>query len=131
MNEKEKSGLSVYYMKKSKETFSEAEFLFANNYYNAAVNRLYYSCFYAVSGLLICNDINAKKHSGLRQMFGLHFISTGIIDVESGKFFTELFELRQDADYESYFDLDKPEVMVLFEPAMKLISQIEQILLKP
>ena len=61
-------------------------------------------------------------------MFGLHFVSTGIISKETGKFYTELFELRQDGDYESYKEFEAQEIIVLLAPAKNLISQIEAVL---
>ncbi|MTI86159.1 MAG: HEPN domain-containing protein [Firmicutes bacterium] len=38
----------------------EAELLIQHNHFNAAVNRLYYACFYIVSALLVLTD----THSG-------------------------------------------------------------------
>jgi len=42
--------------------------------------------FIAVSALLIANNLQAKKHSGVKQFFGLHFINAGIINKYFGKF---------------------------------------------
>jgi uncharacterized protein (UPF0332 family) len=61
-------------------------------------------------------------------MFGLHFVSTGIVAKEIGKFYTELFELRQDSDYESYFEFEVQEVIVLLPPAKNLITEVGRIL---
>lgn len=43
-----------------------------NEFWNASINRIYYACFYAVSGLLLKYDINTSTYKGIRQMFGLH-----------------------------------------------------------
>lgn len=125
MTNDEKKDLVAHKMKRANDTFNEVDYLIKNNFLNTAVNRLYYSCFYAVTALLINNDIQTKKHSGVKQMFGLHFVITGLINKETGKFYTEIFELRQDSDYESYFEFEVQEVIDLLEPTKNLITQIE------
>ena len=58
-------------------------------------------------------------------MFGLHFIKTGIISKELGKFYSELFDLRLTGDYEDFLDHTKEDVIELIDPVNKLISEIE------
>lgn len=126
MNSHENSELVAYKLTRAKNTLKEAELLIDNKMWNAAVNRIYYACFYAVSGLLISKDIMAKKHSGVIQMFGLHFINTGIINKETGKFYSIVFDMRQSGDYNDYFNFEEAEVTCLFEPAKSFILEIEQ-----
>jgi uncharacterized protein (UPF0332 family) len=94
------------------------------------VNRLYYACFYAVSALLASKEIYSKSHSGIKQMFGLHFVTTGIIDEKLSKFYTKIFSLKQSGDYEDFCDYEKADVLELIEPAKELVNKIEQILYK-
>jgi uncharacterized protein (UPF0332 family) len=88
-----------YRFKRAEESLDEALILAERMKWNAVVNRLYYSCFYAVISLLIKNDMEAKTHDGVRSLFGLHFINTGIIDKKYGKFYSILFDYRQKGDY--------------------------------
>lgn len=125
MNHQDKAELVKYRLKRARETYNEVEILVKNELWNTAVNRLYYSCFYAVIALLAAHDIEAQSHSGARQMFGMHFIKTGKIDAESGRFLARLFGLRQIGDYDDFIDFDREKVMELLEPADKLISAIE------
>jgi uncharacterized protein (UPF0332 family) len=120
----------VALLSKATTSFDEAKLLLDNNYYNTAVNRIYYACFYAINALLINRSITAKSHSGVKQMFGLHFVTPGIISKELGKFYTEIFEMRQEGDYEFFTFFEKEEVTVLLAPAQQLIKQIESILSK-
>jgi uncharacterized protein (UPF0332 family) len=128
MNQEERQKLVKYRIKKARATFSEVFLHIENKLWNTAVNRLYYACYYAVIALLIDKDIHAQTHSGVRQMFGLHFIKTGIIDKEAGKFYTDIFDLRQTGDYDDYIDFKKEDVLELIEPANELISKIETLL---
>jgi len=63
-------------------------------------------------------------------MFGLHFISPGVISKEGGKLYTELFDMRRKGDYEDLIYFLKEEVVPLVEPARQLILEIEAVLSK-
>ena len=123
MNPQDKKELIKYRLAKARETFTEVDILIENRLWNTAVNRLYYSCFYAVIALLADQEIETLTHGGVRQMFGLHFIKTGLIDTDSGRFYTRLFDLRQTGDYDDFIDFDRQKVLELVEPANKLITQ--------
>jgi uncharacterized protein (UPF0332 family) len=77
MTSNERKQLVIYRINKAKETFNEIDVLIENKLWNTAINRLYYTCYYAVIALLINNKIETLTHTGTRQMFGFHFIKTG------------------------------------------------------
>ena len=89
MKDSDRKELVTYRLNKAKETISEIELHLQNEFWNTSVNRMYYACFYAVSALLINDEIKAQTHAGVRQMFGLHFVKTGKIEIELGKFYTD------------------------------------------
>lgn len=75
---KEETGdLIKYRINRSLETLIEAETMIKNGFWNAAVNRIYYSCYYVVSGLLLKKSIETNSHKGLRQMFWTSFCANG------------------------------------------------------
>jgi uncharacterized protein (UPF0332 family) len=84
-----------YRIQSAKETLKAAKLLSDNSHWNSAINRLYYTCFYAISALLYKYDINANSHAGLKHQFTLHFIKTEVIDKELGRVFVQLFDWRQ------------------------------------
>jgi len=96
--------------------------------WRTAANRLYYACYYAVSALLIKNDLIAHTHKGVINQLGLHFVKNGLISIEKGRFFKELFYLRQDGDYDDWFDIREQDVKPLIEPAKKFIEEIENLI---
>lgn len=106
-------------------TLQAANLLFDNGYYNSAINRLYYSVFYAVNALLVVNGINPQSHSGSKSQFSLYFIKTGQLDIKFGKLLARLYDWRQKGDYENLFDFDSEAVSDLFEPVTEMIQQIE------
>ena len=129
MNDLQRWELADYRMKKATATFSEVALLIENELWNTSVNRLYYACFYAVSALLIFNNIPSKTHSGVRQLFGLHFVKPGIVEKETGKFFSYLFDQRQTGDYDDFYDFKKEDVLELIEPTKALLFVIEKLII--
>jgi len=113
-----------YRFHRAEESFDEALILSEKERWNTVINRLYYSCFYAVIALLLKNDVETQTHDGARTQFGLHFIKTGKIDKAYGKLFTKLFDYRQKGDYGDLFDYDEDIVKPLIEQVKEFIGEI-------
>ena len=73
-----------YRFQRAIESFDEALILAENKRWNAVVNRLYYSSFYAVIALLLKNNIETNTHDGARTQFGFCFIKTVKIEKKYG-----------------------------------------------
>ena len=67
-------------------------------------------------------------HAGVKAMFGLHFVSKGIVPIEHGKTFNTLFEKRHSSDYEAFAYCDKTLVDDLTPLAEAFISQIKELI---
>lgn len=128
LDEQSRLGLIHYRMERTSEAMEEARILAENGYYNAAVNRLYYACFYATQALLLKHHIAATTHAGVKSMLGLHFVSKGIISIEHGKTFNTLFEKRHSSDYEAFTYCDKDLINDLTPLAKAYISKIKELL---
>ena len=97
-----KIALINYRTERAYETLNEAQYNADGGFYVAAINRMYYACYYAVIALLLKYEISAQTHSGVRSMLGLHFVSKGIVSKEDGKTFNDLFEKRHSGDYDDF-----------------------------
>ncbi|MGB4415637.1 MAG: HEPN domain-containing protein [Paludibacter sp.] len=86
------TALVAYRLERAKDTIQEAVDMLEKDHYNAAINRLYYACYYAVSALLVKTDIQAHTHSGVKQMFGMSFIVNGKLPRIYNVTYTELFD---------------------------------------
>ena len=117
-----------YRMAKSRETILEVETLIENEYWNTAINRMYYACFYAVGALLVKNGVQTNSHRGVRQQFGQLFIRTGKISKELGKHFSDLFEKRHKGDYNDFYDYEEETVNRLFPESKELIRKIDELI---
>lgn len=128
LDEESKKALIAYRIQRAYETLKEAKVMIRESFYNAAVNRLYYACYYASVALLLKYDIKTQTHNGVKTMLGLHFVSTGKISIKAGKTFTTLFEKRHSGDYDDFVYCDKEMVEELYPQAEVFISTIESLI---
>lgn len=119
---------SAYRLQRAKETILEVETLIEGRFWNAAISRMYYACFYAVGALLIKHGIEVSTHAGLRQMFGKNFVKEGKFDSKLAKHYTELFEKRNKGDYNDFFDYDEETTKSLFPITKEFVQTIEELL---
>ena len=117
--------LIKYKLERSDETLEEAKIMLRSSHLFGAANRIYYACFYAVSALLLSKDLSSPKHSGVLSLFNRHFVKTGLIPVELGKFYSRLFDTRTESDYADLITIDLKEIQdnlktaEIFIPAVK------------
>jgi uncharacterized protein (UPF0332 family) len=126
----QKKELINYRLARAKETLNEVEWNIEKDFLSSAINRLYYASYYSIIALLTYYDIDTKTHSGVKQMFGLHFIKTGIVNSDSGKFYTDIFNMRHKGDYDDFIEFKKEDVLDLLISDKNLFLSIESILLK-
>ena len=124
MNPQERQELVEYRIHKARETFNEVSLHVENKLWNTSVNRLYYACYYAVIALLVDKDIHAQTHSGVRQMFGLHYVKTGLISKDLAKYYTDLFDRRQTGDYDDFVLYNEETVLSLYKQAKGFIDRM-------
>ena len=116
-----------YRLERAKEALGEAEVLLDNDHLNAAVNRLYYACFYAVSGLLLTEGQSAAKHSGVRALFDTNWVKSGRVPKDAGRFYHRLFDLRQKGDYADLTTFPPDDVRKWQESAAHFVETISAV----
>ena len=117
-----------YRLSRAMETYEEAILLSRENHWNAAANRLYYACFYAINALLLKNGLSFNTHNGVKTEFHKRYVKTEIISKQSGRSYSRLFNLRQEGDYLDFKRLEKEDVESYFQEAEKLIKEITGLL---
>ncbi len=108
MNEKEKK-LAEYRMKQSDEALRSGNTLLKADDCRGAINRFYYSAFYAVQALLLLKGKEAKTHSGNLYLFREEYIKTEVFPQETNQTLTRLFEERLEGDYGFVEEPDQEE----------------------
>lgn len=121
----ERAAVVAYRIEKSFSALEHAKGNAGMGYWEVTANRLYYSAYYAVSALLIRNGFSAQTHSGIIQMFGKNFVKTGIVPLEYGHFYSQLFSMRMTGDYDDFNCLTQEEVEPLIEKTASFISFVK------
>ena len=127
LQDKDRIEIIRYRIENAHRTLNEVQLHIDNGFYNTAMNRMYYACYYAASALLVAKHITTKSHDGVKQMFGLHFVKTGIVSEELGRFYSRLFDKRSKGDYEDLFDNTRETCENAFPDAKKLVVRLSQL----
>ncbi|MEM6838673.1 MAG: HEPN domain-containing protein [Cyanobacteria bacterium P01_C01_bin.120] len=117
-----------YRLRRAQETLVDAQILAQAGRWDACMNRLYYSCFYAVSALLARDGLVASKHSGVRGLFNREYVKPGLISKDLARLYNDLFERRQEADYLDFLTFDQAQVEPLLPTVETFINHIAELL---
>ena len=124
------SALVSYRLQEAREALEEAQILQAKQKHRGAMNRVYYSMFYAVLALLASRGLSAVKHSGAISLFHREFVKPGTIPVEVAKFLDIAFDLRNKCDYRDFVIPEGERVDELMEAASKFVAEVERALVE-
>lgn len=113
-------------MEKADELLKQAALLLENKWLDGAVNRIYYSIFYATSALLYTKKLYPKTHLGVKSLFSNEFIRTGLIDAKYSKYYSTVFARRFEADYQEAPILDEAEIKEMYNEAIKYLDLIKE-----
>lgn len=126
--------LVAYRIERAFRSVEQAKANLQLGYFDVTANRLYYAAHYAVSALLIANQIITKSHDGTIGQFGLHFVKTGIFPREMGQLISNLFSMRQTGDYGERIDATNEEIASYVKPTedfVKAVTALAQETLTP
>jgi len=76
-----------------------AKELASGGYYDFVASRAYYAAFYAATALLLSEELEFGRHSGVIASIHQMFVKRGRLDKKHGKDLNWLFELRGVGDY--------------------------------
>jgi len=129
MTPSDKQAYVHYRLTRAKEALQETEDMLRLGHTIAAVNRLYYACFYAVSALLYHHDIsNATTHGGTRRMLGLHFIESGKLSRDMGRFYSDMFNQRHKGDYDAFVTFETDTVKEMLGTGKEFVKEIKALI---
>ncbi|MBI2067603.1 MAG: HEPN domain-containing protein [Deltaproteobacteria bacterium] len=129
MDEKEKK-LAHYRMNQSEEALRSAKALLDMSDYRGAINRFYYSAFYATQALLMQKGKEARTHSGNLHLFREEYIKTGIFPQETNQVLSDLFEVRLEGDYGFPDEPDRHEADLAQQNCEEFVSQAKKVFQK-
>ena len=125
LTQEQRINIVRYRIESAENTLAEVETHRATGFYNTAVNRLYYACYYAATAILIANGIEVKSHDGVRMNLGNNIVQEGILTPELGRYFSRLFSKRSTGDYDDFFNHSIETVDELMPDAKLFIQTIK------
>jgi len=78
--------------------------------------------------VLVLDGFDSKKHSGIISRFRETYIKTNAFNKELSLIIKDLFDIRNEADYEDFFLISKEETEKQLEDARKFCNEIESYL---
>ncbi len=115
-------------MEMSCSAMQDAELLLRERRANSAAGRIYYSVFHAVSALLIYDGIRIKSHKGAYTMFCLHYVNAGKVPQEYGKWYRDLELMREESDYNCFYNVEADELEQKLDSAKEMIETIAKMI---
>jgi uncharacterized protein (UPF0332 family) len=122
--ENDRKSLVLHKIQKAAQTLGELPVLVENGFLATAVNRAYYSVFYAVSALALLHSFSTSKHNQLIGWFNRNIIKSNILDRQYGDIYRQLYELRRKGDYDDYIEFSSDDIRILAEQANDFVRKI-------
>ena len=108
-------------LERAEASIQAAKALADEGFYDFVASRAYYAAFYAATAVLLCEELEYRKHSGVISAIHRDFIRTGRLDKRYGKDLNWLFELRGIGDYGAMVHVSQHD-------AQKAVSLAEEFL---
>lgn len=69
-------------IEKAERFLSTAEHILNFGDYDSCASRCYYAMFFVAEGVLLTKNLSTSSHKGVINLFGKHFVKTGIFERE-------------------------------------------------
>ena len=119
----EKQNLAKVRFEHSMQCLKTSQLLVDAADYKCAANRSYYSLFHSMRTVLAFDGYDVKKHSAVISKFRLLYIKTGVFDSKLSNYITDMFEMRNDSDYDDFYLLSKEDVEDQINNAKELLNK--------
>lgn len=130
MQFEDKVSLSKVRLDTAKNCLRDSQILINSESFKASANRSYYAVFHAMRAVLVFDEFDSKKHSGIISEFRKRYIKTGGLSTEISKIIDIQFSVRSHSDYDDFYVISKNESINQLHEAEKMVSEVEKYLIK-
>jgi uncharacterized protein (UPF0332 family) len=114
------------FLRKSEEALLDSKINIENQRLHNALNRIYYSIFYAVIALGYQEGFISSKHKQLMGWFNKKFLyEDKVFDIKMYEIYKEAYENRQESDYTFFMIPEKEKVLQNYEDAKYFVTTIK------
>ena len=118
--------LSEYRIQEAKDSLQVAQNCLKEGFYKDAVNRSYYSAFYALKAVLALGEVDFKRHKDVIGYFNREYVAKDVFPKDVGRRLGTLKQLREKSDYDDFYVASKEKAEEQIETAKYILSQIEE-----
>jgi uncharacterized protein (UPF0332 family) len=115
-------------LKRAEISIKAAKDMVEKEYYDIAASRAYYAAFYGASALLLKENIDTSKHSGVIASIHRLFVKEGKLDKEQGRNLQWLFDLRGVGDYSVFEHVSSAEAHKAIKVAEAFLESVKALL---
>lgn len=123
MDDKTKE-LCRYRIENAIDSLNVAKLSIEHKCYKDAVNRAYYSAFYAIKAVLALKTVDFKRHKDVVAYFNKEYVSTELFPKEIGKELGNLKRVREKGDYNDFFIVSKEDAQEQVDAAEDIINTV-------
>lgn len=119
------------FIEKAKDSLTASRLLAANQLYDFAASRAYYTMFYIAEAFLWEKDLSFSSHGAVIANFGREIAKPGIVPIELHRYLIDAQDKRTQADYtiDQETKLSESDVQELIRQSEQFIQVAEATLL--
>lgn len=103
----------------------EAKVLAAQDLWEGATSRTYYSAFHATQAALLTEGLQPKSHQGTLYLFNHHFAKKGVIEPEYSQILARAAKYREEADYRHTMVFTKEQTEQTIKEVERFLKRIK------
>jgi len=115
-------------LQRAAQSVQAAKSLNQSGFHDFAASRAYYAAFYGATAVLLHENLDFSKHSGVIASIHQRFVKTGKLDKEHGKNLNWLFEIRNIGDYGGTVRVNEEQAERAIEAAEKFLNAVHNLL---
>jgi uncharacterized protein (UPF0332 family) len=115
-------------MEKAERFLHTAEHVLSIEDYDSCASRGYYAMFFVAEAALLTKKLTSSSHKGVINLFGDHFVKTGILEKHLGNALNVAYRKRIIGDYGVDRSVTKEEAEDLLEAAQDFVQQVKSYL---
>ena len=124
LGEEERSAMVALEIERAKSIMGEMDYLQQGNLWSNMAVRLYYAVFHAVCALMIHDGHKVGTHKGSHILFSQLYVKTGKLPVCYSELYKQLEIIRNNGDYNCYYNVKPEEVLDRVPLAHEMIDTI-------
>ena len=126
LGDEERSAMVTLEIERAKSLMGEMDYLQQGKLWNNMAVRLYYALFHAVCALMIHDGHKVGTHKGSHILFSQLYVKTGILPVKYSELYKQMEIIRNNGDYNCYYDVKPEELLDRMPLAKEMIDTIAE-----